>query len=177
VALGISSYLAFKIYRKMTVPAVRKHIVVGERGKNEIKVLSYNMLADIYTDESHAAHLNMTYIDFKRRSELIRKEISTANPDIICLQELDHEEVYLDYLQRLGYKFVTESRRGKDAVLIGWNDKFKLIESYGVQHDALTEKFSSENEKSNDFERGNCSVYATLQHKENGKQFQVISTH
>jgi hypothetical protein len=29
IALGISSYLAFKIYRKLTVPAVRKHITVG----------------------------------------------------------------------------------------------------------------------------------------------------
>ena len=39
--------------------------------------MSYNILANCYTDQEHGSHLNQDYLDFKRRHEMIKKEILT----------------------------------------------------------------------------------------------------
>lgn len=70
--------------------------------------MSYNILADCYTGKEGGGHLNKNHLDFKSRSDRIKMEISQGNADIVGLQELDHKEIYCDYLTRLGYQFVTE---------------------------------------------------------------------
>ena len=69
-----------------------------------MKVMSYNMLADIYTNEHHGVNLNREHLDFRERSQVIMAEISQSDADIVCLQEMDHyEDVYGPLLESMGY--------------------------------------------------------------------------
>lgn len=72
----------------------------------------------------------------------------------------------------LGYQFVTESRRGKDDVVVAWKaSKFNLVDSFGIQQDDLCEMFPSVKDRADDFKRGNCATFATLEEKSSGKKF------
>ena len=90
----------------------------------------------------------------------------------MCLCEVDHlEEKYSKLLIEMGYQYYTESRRGKDSILIAFKPKvFEYVEHYGILHDSLCEKFPALNGRANDFKRGNCSLYVTLKHIHSGKK-------
>jgi len=53
--------------------------------KIQLKILSYNILADCYTDKEHGHHLNQDYLNFKDRHEQIKRELIEADADILCL--------------------------------------------------------------------------------------------
>ena len=97
-----------------------------------MKILSYNVLADRYTNPGRTkGHMNENHLDFKKRSARIMAEIKQSDADLICLQEIDHlNDVYGPFLDGMGYNFHTEWRRvDNDAVLLGYKkDKFDLVQ-------------------------------------------------
>lgn len=98
------------------------------------KVLQYNILADCYTDDEHNSNLNKTHLDFKLRFPIIFQELKNSQADLMCLCEVDHlEEKYSKLLIEMGYQYYTESRRGKDSILIAFKPKvFEYVEHYGI---------------------------------------------
>ena len=98
--------------------------------------MSYNILAEIYTDDkSIKGKFNKEHLDFRERSLKIMAEIRESDPDLICLQEVDNfETVYQPFLASMGYEFQTEWRReDNDAILLGYKkDKFELIDTVNI---------------------------------------------
>jgi len=92
----------------------------------------------------------------------------------MCLQEVDHEELYFQFLSDQGYSFRSNSRRGKDSLVIAWrHSKLEHVSDFGIQHDDLQQLFK----EGSDFKRGNCALFVTLRYLETGFEFQVATTH
>ena len=115
-------------------PPMRVHRLMNQNVEDhglEIKIMSYNILADVYTGMTHGHHLNRDHLDFSDRSAKIISEIRQSDADIVCLQEVDHfEDTYKPVLEGMGYEFRFEYRRRRDAVLIAFKaDKYLLLDS------------------------------------------------
>nr|XP_033781610.1 2',5'-phosphodiesterase 12 [Geotrypetes seraphini] len=67
-----------------------------------IRIVSYNILADVYAQTDHAKNVLFPYcapyaLEIDYRQNLIKKELTGYNADIICLQEVD-KTVFSDSL-------------------------------------------------------------------------------
>lgn len=68
---------------------------------NEFRVVSYNILADLYADSDYSRSVLFPYIPpyalhIDYRKQLFLKEIVGYRADLICLQEVDHKIFELD---------------------------------------------------------------------------------
>lgn len=84
----------------------RHHFTKNMSGENSLRVISYNILADLYADSDFArSHLFSTCpsyaIEMDYRKQLLVKEIIGYNGDIICLQEVDEKVFHRDLLPAL----------------------------------------------------------------------------
>jgi CCR4-NOT transcription complex subunit 6 len=135
MAAGLAAFTVYTVYKAIKGEVrQRGHRVVSDgahESKRSIKVMSYNTLADIFTDKEHGAHLNRNFLAFRRRVEILREEIRSSDSDVLCLQEIDMAHlkmIWEPFLSSLNYKFVHESRKGQDACLIAFKaDKFEMI--------------------------------------------------
>ena len=85
-------------------PFEERHLYTMKKTEtpNALRVVSYNILADIYADTEFARENMYPYcspyaIAFDYRGQLILKEIIGYNSDILCLQECDLK-VFLNFL-------------------------------------------------------------------------------
>ncbi|XP_042861994.1 2',5'-phosphodiesterase 12-like [Penaeus japonicus] len=85
-------------------PFERRHTLTKEHaGANRLRVVCYNILADLYADSDFAkSKLFSTCppyaIDLDYRKQLLIKELIGYNADLVCLQELD-ERLFVRDLQ------------------------------------------------------------------------------
>ena len=77
-------------------PFEERHLYTNKatEGPEKLRVVSYNILADIYANTEVARDLMYSYcssyaMEFDYRGQLILKELIGYNSDIICLQECD----------------------------------------------------------------------------------------
>lgn len=125
-------------------PFETRHLFTSNRLEwPDFRVMSYNILADLYADSDVARDELYPYcpsyalaIDY--RKNLIFKEIMGYNADIICLQEVD-EKVYVTdlvpFLTDLQYDstFSKKGRKvGEGVACFFHQSKFKLINSYTI---------------------------------------------
>jgi len=79
----------------------------------EFSVMTYNVLAESYTIPSRYHYCPEFARRFNYRGKRIVSEISEYNPDIVCLQEVDHfSDFFKPQLESLGYKGVFVKRTG-----------------------------------------------------------------
>ncbi|RNA38549.1 2 -5 -phosphodiesterase 12 [Brachionus plicatilis] len=109
--------------------------------KNSIRVVTYNVLANCYSDTSLAKtdlypYCPLEYLDFKYRKILLINEIKNYNADIIFLQECETE--FLDGDLRLAMSDYTAKFKGKgertkegEAILFR-SDRFKFVKSFDI---------------------------------------------
>lgn len=72
----------------------RHEFTKNKTGPNEIRVVSYNILADMYSDSKTAReelfkHCPAQFLTMDYRKHLLLKELIGYNADLICLQEVD----------------------------------------------------------------------------------------
>ncbi|KAF7278313.1 hypothetical protein GWI33_008531 [Rhynchophorus ferrugineus] len=85
-------------------PFERRHNFCKERAQGtEFRVMSYNLLADLYCDSNYSRTVLFPYcppyaLNINYRKQLLLKEIIGYNSDLICLQEVDRR-VYKNDLQ------------------------------------------------------------------------------
>ena len=115
--------------------------VQGQRGM-PFRIVSYNILSEIYATRQMYPHLDSWALAWPYRRMLLIKEIMEMHADVICLQEVqaDHyERDLLPALQSMNYDgfYVQKSREsmgayGKiDGCAIFWNcSKFMLVDSF-----------------------------------------------
>ena len=111
--------------------------------ENLFRVVSYNILADIYCSTDFArTHLYpycISYaLDFSYRGQLMLKELLGYNADIICLQECD-QKVFNAFLQPTmkdagfaGYYMRKAGEMPEGEALFYRNSKFSVIRESGM---------------------------------------------
>lgn len=82
---------------------------------NKVRVLTYNILADMYATPEMYYYCPSWALNWERRKKLIMEEILKYNCDIICLQEMEASqftEYFEPELQKQGYLgiFIPKSR-------------------------------------------------------------------
>ncbi|XP_042233315.1 2',5'-phosphodiesterase 12-like isoform X2 [Homarus americanus] len=88
-------------------PFERRHQFTKDMAaENSFRVISYNILAELYADTDHArTYLFPTCppyaVDMDYRKQLLIKEILGYNGDLICLQEVDEKVFHRDLIPAL----------------------------------------------------------------------------
>nr|CAI5857366.1 unnamed protein product [Callosobruchus analis] len=120
-------------------PFERRHQFTKTRAEgNEFRVVSYNILADLYCDSDYTRQVLFPYcppyalaIDY--RKQLILKEIIGYNADIIAMQEVDRKVFKYDLeptLNQVGYEgnLVTKGEEVAEGLaFFTFKKRFRLI--------------------------------------------------
>ncbi|XP_060517437.1 2',5'-phosphodiesterase 12-like isoform X2 [Cylas formicarius] len=88
---------------------VRHQYTKQKLKKNELRIVTYNILADKYVDNIRYSYCSPQALGIHYRKQLILKEVKGYNADIICMQEVDElhfKSFFKEKMQELGYKAV-----------------------------------------------------------------------
>ncbi|ESO08143.1 hypothetical protein HELRODRAFT_75620 [Helobdella robusta] len=111
--------------------------------EDRFRVISYNILADLYADSDFSRSFLFPYcppqfLDINYRKQLLIKEIIGYNADLICLQEVDKKIFDLELqpiLEKLDMEGLMKMKLGEVAegcATFFRRSKFKYIESYDI---------------------------------------------
>lgn len=136
-------------------PAKRNLITAktsGPRGGERFRVVTYNILAEIYATQQQYPYCDFWALSWDYRFQNIMREIIDACPDVICMQEVqaDHYETHLyNALSEAGFEGVYKQKTrasmglaGKvDGCALFWRrSKFHLVESYSIEFNELAQR-------------------------------------
>ncbi|KAL6254856.1 hypothetical protein P5V15_014195 [Pogonomyrmex californicus] len=170
-----------------------KHKLSGR----SFRIVSYNILADTYTDSDFTKDVLFPYcpqyaLDMDYRKQLILKEIIGFNSDIICLQEVDksvYEYDLLPSLYMLNYDgvFITKNEMSEGLATFFNQERFEKL---GFEYSVMAQnidfpKFTAvwskiDNDKTRErFLNRNTTIQVTmLRLKENSSQILIVgNTH
>ncbi|XP_055349335.1 2',5'-phosphodiesterase 12-like [Paramacrobiotus metropolitanus] len=126
------------------IPFMRRHESCQQRaGSDGFRIVSYNLLADLYADQEASLKELFPYcppecIKGDYRRQLTLRELIGYNADIICVQELDTKlfnSYYSKQMRRKGYEGLFLQKTGKAHEGIGTfyrTDKFRLLNQYDI---------------------------------------------
>ena len=130
-------------------PDPRKRTLVtmkpGPGGGARFRVATYNTLAEIYATGQQYPYCDFWALSWEYRFHNIMSEIMDANPDVLCLQEIqaDHYETHVyGAMSDAGYEGVFKQKTRQSMGLAGKVDgcglfwrrsKFHLVESYSIE--------------------------------------------
>lgn len=141
--LGPQEGLSFEVISKNPVSAGPGHCpfeqrATGTTGSNELRVVTYNLLADVYADSDYSRTVlhpqcpaYALAIDYRR--SLFIKELLGYNADLMCLQEVDHKVFDADLMPVLssrGFDGVFDRKGGQvsEGLACFWNtDKLNMV--------------------------------------------------
>lgn len=123
-------------------PFETRHLYTQKKTQlGEIRVITYNILADIYADQDFSRDVLYPYcppyalaIDY--RKHLLIKEIQGYNSDIICLQEVDTKVFCSDLLTAMeatGFDGLFKEKGGEvreGSAIFFRRDRFRLVSEY-----------------------------------------------
>lgn len=129
---------------KLKFPFEERHRYTSEviTEPNEFRVVSYNILADVYADQDYSRtvlfkHCPSHALEIDYRRQLLLKEISGYKADIICMQEVDRKEYIRTYepFMRLvaDHSGVMNTKGGQvpeGVATFFRNDKFDLLHTH-----------------------------------------------
>ena len=103
------------------------------------RVMSYNVLADSLTQMEEVASrpsYELKYLNWNYRAKLLFSEIKTYNPDILCLQEVDHHNgSFKECFENDYYIYYRKRANGKidGCMTLVKKTKFIVIEAHYVE--------------------------------------------
>eukprot|EP00979_Chaetoceros_neogracilis_P016927 scaffold10163_cov270-Chaetoceros_neogracile.AAC.35 len=124
----------------------------GPRGGERFRVVTYNILAEIYATQQMYPYCDFWALSWDYRFQNIFREIIDACPDVICMQEVqaDHYESHVyDAMSEAGFEGVYKQKTraamglaGKvDGCALFWRrSKFHLVESYSIEFNELASR-------------------------------------
>ncbi|XP_071792543.1 2',5'-phosphodiesterase 12-like [Asterias amurensis] len=125
-------------------PFERRHEYTKERTtENCFRVVSYNVLADMYADSDYSRDFLYPYcpkdaLEIDYREQVLLKELSGFNADILCLQEVgkkSFENVLLPCLKMSGLDGMLCCKHGnvpEGEAIFYRTEKFRLLGSHDV---------------------------------------------
>jgi mRNA deadenylase 3'-5' endonuclease subunit Ccr4 len=81
---------------------------------NLITVLQWNTLADHLCTEDSFPYTDKNVLNWEFRKNMYLKQIQSCDPDIICLQEVDHYDYFVESLKN--YTGIYAKKSGNDSV-------------------------------------------------------------
>eukprot|EP01083_Nonionella_stella_P251172 866880_1 len=124
----------------------------GPRGGERFRVVTYNILAEIYATLQQYPYCDFWALSWDYRFQNILREVLDACPDVICMQEVqaDHYETHVyNALSEAGFEGVYKQKTrasmglaGKvDGCALFWRrSKFHLVESYSIEFNELAQR-------------------------------------
>uniref|UniRef100_A0A182TCK2 Uncharacterized protein n=1 Tax=Anopheles maculatus TaxID=74869 RepID=A0A182TCK2_9DIPT len=120
-----------------------RHLFTQQKLKDgQFRVVSYNLLAELYSDSDYSRTVLFSYtpqyaLEMDYRKQLFIKEILGYRGDIVCLQEVDTKIFSLDLVPIFHQKNLTGHYKAKRNVAEGLAtfydvNKFELLEKDGV---------------------------------------------
>jgi len=105
----------------------------------QIKVMQYNILAEIYGSADRFYYLPKWALEWNYRKENIIKEIQAYNPDILCMQEVDHFDWMSSQLKSLGYygEYSERTSHADGTCIFFKENKFQLLSSKKIDFNQL----------------------------------------
>lgn len=180
-------------------PFEDRHLYTAKKlNKGQLRVVSYNILADIYSREDFAVNVLYPYcppyaLAIGYREQLLLKELSGYNADILCLQECG-SKIFHHFLERamsmLGYKGLLRCKAGEvpEGEAIFFNqEKLEFVSSHDIaMKDALLQDINEgilDNVSSIPAlletltKRNSVAQITILKDKEQNKLLCVVNTH
>lgn len=117
------------------------------------RFVSYNILANLYADSEYSrsvlfAHCPPYALEYDYRRQLLLKEISGYNADVVCLQEVDKKEFsatyqpFFKHVRGMSGVFNTKGYQTAEGLAIFFrDDKFELIQSHRILLSELIEEY------------------------------------
>ncbi|XP_008797989.1 carbon catabolite repressor protein 4 homolog 4 isoform X2 [Phoenix dactylifera] len=80
----------------------------------KFRLVSYNILAQVYVKSSYFPHTPSSCLKWKARSQAILMELKNLSADFLCIQELDeYNSFYKSNMENLGYSSIYIQRTGQ----------------------------------------------------------------
>ncbi|XP_053677994.1 2',5'-phosphodiesterase 12 [Anopheles nili] len=129
-----------------------RHLFTQQKLKgSQFRVVSYNLLAELYSDSEYSRNVLFGYtlpyaLDIDYRKQLFIKEILGYTTDIACLQEVDAKIFNMDLVPIFSQKSLAGHYQSKRNVAEGLAtfydvDKFILLEHDGIIVSEILERF------------------------------------
>jgi len=117
----------------------RKTIKLKDKTQGSFKIVQYNVLADLYASFDRYYYCPRHAMLWRFRRQNLLNEILNYQPDIICLQEVDHFDWFQQNLARHGYCGLYKQRpdMADGSAIFYKTDRFKLIEQRGFDYNSL----------------------------------------
>ena len=145
-----------------------------------LKILSYNILADAYIGNSFS-YCEQEFKDFSYRGPKIVKFIETLNPDVFCLQEVDH---YNDYYQPFLSKNYHLFQENQDlylnvGLLIGFKkNAYKFLKKTVICYDNYaTEELFEDLKELIKFKKDHRALLLEIESFKNMQKYIIVNTH
>jgi CCR4-NOT transcription complex subunit 6 len=128
----------------------------GAAGGARFRIVSYNVLAEIYATQQQYPYCDLWALSWEYRFHNIMRELADAAPDVVCLQEIqaDHYENHLyAAMSDQGFEGVYKQKTRQSMGLAGKVDgcalfwrrsKFHLVESYSIEFNELAQRQASQ---------------------------------
>jgi len=137
-------------------PAKRNLVTVKGAGSGgggaRFRMVTYNVLAEIYATQQQYPYCDFWALSWDYRFQNILRELLDACPDVVCLQEVqhDHYESHIyNALSDAGFEGVYKPKTRQSMGLVGKVDgcalfwrrtKFHLVESYSIEFNELAQR-------------------------------------
>ncbi|PXF48109.1 Carbon catabolite repressor protein 4-like [Gracilariopsis chorda] len=159
------------------------------RRPGTFRVLSYNVLAEIYANSQAYPHCPSWALSWTYRKRNLIREMALFDADVLCLQEIqaDHfEDHFQPYFARLGYescfKVKTREAMGRKGKIDGCatffrKEKFALREQHIVEYNAIAQARTKEPRTLNRCLKGNVGLILILECLDGSGPLVVANTH
>lgn len=159
------------------------------RRPGTFRVLSYNVLAEIYANTQAYPHCPSWALSWTYRKRNLIREMALFDADVLCLQEIqaDHfEDHFQPYFARLGYescfKVKTREAMGRKGKIDGCatffrKEKFALREQHIVEYNAIAQARTKEARTLNRCLKGNVGLILILECLDGSGPLVVANTH
>jgi CCR4-NOT transcription complex subunit 6 len=156
-----------------------------------VKVLNWNVLADIYATEQMYDYCAPWALSWSYRKVLIFKQIAALDGDIVCLQEVQNDCFEADLrpaMEALGFDYVyapktramfTNKYTSEGAAIFYRANRYRKIDHFVLDFDARAAEYGHLNKAQlNRLSRGNVAVFTLLEDtRHGGRPLVVANTH
>lgn len=156
----------------------------GTTDGEALRVMSWNVLAQVYTRSSWFPHSPPPSLKWKRRFQTISLYLENLDADIFLLQELDNISEFQPLLERLGYSIKYKRRTGskKDGSAIAYRtERFECLGIQEIEYNELVGYIKDEDdnavENRQKYHRDCIGILAALKDQVTGKVLCAASTH
>lgn len=175
--------------RRMLNVATGEAYSAKTRRPGSFRVLTYNVLSEIYANCQAYPHCPTWALAWTYRKRNLIREMALFDADILCLQEIqaDHyEDHFQPYFARLGFdscfKVKTREAMGRKGKIDGCatffrKDMFVLREQYIVEYNAIAQARTKEPRTLNRCLKGNVGLILILDIVDGSGPIVIANTH